>query len=85
MVILIIQVKDFSSDLVNSERDPPVTGDGEATVTFSCKLSFPPNLCGVLRKHDFDALFSFPYVVAPEPDLPDFTGSPEVSAPTGNF
>ena len=30
MVILIIQVKDFSSDLVNSERDPPVAGDDEA-------------------------------------------------------
>ena len=30
MVILIIQVEDFSFGLVDSERDPPVAGNGEA-------------------------------------------------------
>ena len=30
MVILIIQVEDFSFGLVDFERDPPVAGDGEA-------------------------------------------------------
>ena len=30
MVILVIQVEDFSFGLVDSERDPPGAGDGEA-------------------------------------------------------
>ena len=30
MVILIIQVEDFSFGLVDSKRDPPVAGDGKA-------------------------------------------------------
>jgi len=30
VVILIIQVDDFSFGLVDSERDPPLAGDGEA-------------------------------------------------------
>lgn len=30
MVILVIQVEDFSFGLVDSEGDPPVAGDGEA-------------------------------------------------------
>jgi hypothetical protein len=35
MVILIIQVKDFSFGLVDFERDPPITGDGEAPDSFA--------------------------------------------------
>jgi len=30
MIILIIQVEDFSFSLVDFERDPPVAGDGQA-------------------------------------------------------
>jgi hypothetical protein len=35
MVILIIQVKDFSFGLVDFERDPPITGDAETPDTFT--------------------------------------------------
>ncbi len=35
MVILIIQVKDFSFGLVDFERDPPITGDGETPDSFA--------------------------------------------------
>ena len=35
MVIFIIQIEDFSFGLVDSERDPPVAGDGEAPASLA--------------------------------------------------
>jgi hypothetical protein len=35
VVILIIQVKDFSFDLVDFERDPPITSDSESPSSFA--------------------------------------------------
>ena len=42
MVIFIVQVEDFSLGLVDPERDPPVTGDGEAP----CSLAVASELMG---------------------------------------
>jgi len=43
MIIFIIQVEDFSSGLVDPERNPPVAGDGEAPGP----LAVPGELMGI--------------------------------------
>jgi hypothetical protein len=44
MIIFIIQIEDFSLDLIDPERDAPVTGNGEApcspTVAVELTLRF---------------------------------------------
>lgn len=45
MVIFVIQVEDFSLNLVYLERDPPVAGDGEAPCSLAVTnelMRFPP-------------------------------------------
>ena len=60
MVILIIQVEDFSFGLVDSERDPPVTGDGEApcSLAVASKLMSLP---GMGRRSKYSNYLPLPY------------------------